>query len=204
MEYFMHLPSPDSGHRTIIVMGHTGCGACKGAVAKDPHDHNLLPALMEPLAPARELARFRLSQVGVEIPPFGEIKSDPIRLGQIGDAVAIANVDLQIALLKEVGWVKKAIEEGKLSVIGAMYHLDGDVAGKIDWYFDSPLADRRPPNLDLRGFMDQIFYPEKAEAAANELKKLVEYQHLEALERMFECPTGKLAKKSTKASKKSR
>ena len=98
-----------AGAKLVLVMGHTSCGAIKGAI--DGAKLGNLTGLLDKLKPAVAAVK------GME-PRTG--KNDAFV-----DAVAAANVRLTIENIRKISPVLAGLEkEGKVALAGAMYHLD--------------------------------------------------------------------------------
>ena len=97
----------------LVVMGHTKCGAVTAAV-KGAEVHGHLPALIQRIKPAADMAKQETSNPDELIP-----------------AAIRANVWLTISeVLKQSGEVRRLILAGKLQVFGAVYDLE---TGKVTW-----------------------------------------------------------------------
>lgn len=108
-----HLHTP-----VVIVMGHSRCGAVT-AVVKDVELEGLLPQLVDNIKPAAELAKHEGGEESVII----------------ANAIK-ANVWQSISdLLRRSAIVRKEIEAGGVSVIGAVYNLE---TGTVDWLGEHP------------------------------------------------------------------
>ena len=108
-----HLHTP-----AVVVMGHTRCGAVT-AVVKGVELDGLLPQLVDNIKPAAELAK----QQGGDEPAI------------IANAIK-ANVWQSISdVLRRSAMVRKEIESGSVSVIGAVYNLE---TGTVDWLGEHP------------------------------------------------------------------
>ena len=101
-----------TGAKVIVVMGHTSCGAVKGAI--DDVELGNLTALLAKIKPAIDAA-----------PYLGDrIASNDAFV----DAVARANVNLARAQIRHDSPILSAMErDGKLKIVGAMYNLNGGV-----------------------------------------------------------------------------
>jgi carbonic anhydrase len=98
-----------AGAKLVLVMGHTSCGAIKGAI--DGAKLGNLTGLLDKLKPAVNAVK------GME-PRKGSNAA-------FVDAVAAANVRLTIGEIRRISPVLAGLEkEGKLALAGAMYHLD--------------------------------------------------------------------------------
>ncbi len=97
------------GVEVIVVLGHENCGAVTAAVNGGNNGYNL-NVLLTHITPA------------IEALP----KGSPV------DDIARKNAELSaIEIQNRSGIVRKAVEENKLQIIPAFYHLD---SGKVDFY----------------------------------------------------------------------
>lgn len=104
-----------AGAKVILVMGHTACGAIKGAI--DNVELGSLTGLLDKIKPAISATTFT-----------GERSS---KNEKFVDAVAKTNVQQTINEIRKGSEVLSALEKaGKLKIVGAMYHLDG---GKVEF-----------------------------------------------------------------------
>lgn len=99
-----------AGAKLILVMGHTACGAIKGAIDGAQLGH--LTALLNNIKPAVAKA-----------PYSGErSSSNP----DFVDAVAASNVRLTVDAIRQRSSVLAGLEkDGKIAIVGSMYHLVG-------------------------------------------------------------------------------
>ena len=106
-----------AGAKVIVVMGHTSCGAIKGAC--DKAELGNLTQMLEKITPAVDAIHT----------PEGADRSSAN--AEFVDAVAAKNVELTLAKIKENSPVlKEMIEANEIEIIGAMY----DVAnGKVSF-----------------------------------------------------------------------
>lgn len=105
-----------AGAKVVLVMGHTACGAIKGAI--DGAQLGNLTGLLDKIKPAVTATTFD-----------GERSS---KNDAFVDAVAKTNVDLTIAAIRQRSEVLAKLEkDGKLRIAGAMYHL---VGGEVQFY----------------------------------------------------------------------
>ena len=97
-----------AGSKVVFVMGHTACGAVKGAIDKVQLGH--LTGLLEKIRPAIEATRYD-----------GERTSkDDIFV----NAVARKNVELTIAGIRAKSTLLKELEsKGSIKIVGTMYDL---------------------------------------------------------------------------------
>ena len=105
-----------AGAKVILVMGHTSCGAIKGAI--DGAQLGKLTGLLDKIKPAISATRYE----GVRTSKNGDFV----------DAVARTNVLLTISEIRRRSDVLAALEsDGKVRIMGSMYHLDG---GRVDFF----------------------------------------------------------------------
>jgi carbonic anhydrase len=99
-----------AGAKVVLVMGHTACGAIKGAI--DGAQLGNLTQLLDKIKPAVQATQYS-----------GERTSKNY---EFVDAVAATNVRLTIADIRHRSEVLAGLEkEGKIKVAGSMYHLSG-------------------------------------------------------------------------------
>lgn len=106
-----------AGTKLLVVLGHTSCGAVKGAC-----DHarlGNLTTLINKIEPAVEAV--------------SEPKDESMRNSQnldFVDAVAVKNVELTLDNIRQQSPILKEMEEkGEIAIVGAMYDLsDGKVS----------------------------------------------------------------------------
>ena len=104
-----------AGAKVIVVMGHTACGAIKGAI--DNVELGSLTGLLDKIKPAISATTYS-----------GEKSS---KNDGFVDAVAKTNVQQTIDEIRKGSTVLSSLEkEGKLKIVGAMYHLNG---GKVEF-----------------------------------------------------------------------
>ncbi len=97
-----HLNAP-----LLVVMGHEGCGAVKAAY--HGHGESFISSIVRKLAPSIKRAK------------KGGAESEEL------EKAAVLNVKAVIRKIKKSPVVKKALDEGKLKIVGMKYHLDGKV-----------------------------------------------------------------------------
>ena len=108
-----HLNTP-----LVVVMGHTRCGAVT-AVVKGVELDGLLPQLVDNIKPAADRARHEGGEESVII----------------ANAIK-ANVWQSISdLLRRSTVVRKELEAGSVSVVGAIYNLE---TGTVEWLGEHP------------------------------------------------------------------
>ena len=105
-----------AGAKVVLVMGHSACGAIKGAI--DNAKLGNLSGLLDKIKPAVAATRFE-----------GERTSKNVAFV---DAVAETNVRQTIAEIRRRSVVLTKLEsEGKLKIAGAMYKLIG---GQVEFF----------------------------------------------------------------------
>ena len=105
-----------AGAKVILVMGHTACGAVKGAI--DGAQLGNLTGLLNKIKPAVDATHYN-----------GERTS---KNGEFVDEVAKTNVRLTMAEIHGRSDVLAALEkDGKIKTVGSMYHL---VGGQVDFF----------------------------------------------------------------------
>src|SRR5271169_4985036 len=98
-----------AGAKVVLVMGHTACGAIKGAI--DGAQLGNLTALLAKIRPAVETTHYT-----------GERSAKNYAFV---DAVARTNVSLTIAGIREKSPVLRDLESaGSIKIVGSMYNLD--------------------------------------------------------------------------------
>jgi carbonic anhydrase len=98
-----------SGAKVVLVMGHTACGAIKGAI--DKAELGNLTALLAKIRPAVEATKYD-GERSAKNPAFV-------------DAVARTNVQLTMANIRSRSPVLAGLESaGALKIAGAMYNLE--------------------------------------------------------------------------------
>ncbi len=105
-----------AGAKAILIMGHTACGAVKGAC--DKAELGNLTQMLAKITPAVD---------AVETPEGTDRSSAN---AEFVDSVAVANVELAIADLKAKSAVlNEMIEAGEITIAGAMYDVkSGEVS----------------------------------------------------------------------------
>ena len=103
-----------AGSKVILVMGHTSCGAVKGAI--DNVKLGKLTGLLDEIQPAVEATKYD-----------GDRSS---KNAEFVDLVAANNVRRAMEEIRDDSEVLSKMEkEGKIKIVGAMYHLNG---GKLE------------------------------------------------------------------------
>ena len=99
-----------AGAKVLLVMGHTACGAIKGAI--DGAELGHLTGLLAKIKPAVTATAYEGERRGSN--------------GSFVDAVARTNVMQTIASIRQRSPVLAKLEgEGKLKLVGSMYRLEG-------------------------------------------------------------------------------
>jgi carbonic anhydrase len=105
-----------AGAKLILVMGHTSCGAIKGAIDGAQLGH--LTELLHRIKPAVAATAYS-----------GERSS---KNAAFVDAVAATNVRRTVADIRTRSSVLAGLEkEGKIAIVGSMYHLQG---GRVELF----------------------------------------------------------------------
>lgn len=105
-----------AGAKLVLVMGHTACGAIKGAI--DGAKLGNLTGLLDKIKPSVDATQFS-----------GERSS---KNDAFVDAVAATNVKHTIDDIRRRSDVLAGLEkDGKIKMVGAMYHL---ADGKVEFY----------------------------------------------------------------------
>jgi carbonic anhydrase len=105
-----------AGARLVLVMGHTSCGAIKGAI--DAAELGHLTELLNKIKPA------------VAATAYGGERSS--RNAAFVDEVAATNVRRTVADIRARSSVLAGLEkDGKIAIIGSMYHLQG---GRVEFF----------------------------------------------------------------------
>lgn len=105
-----------AGSRAIVVLGHTNCGAIKGAC--DGVKMGNFTSLLENFMPAVNATK-----------TTGERNS---KNHEFVEDVAELNVQLTVKKIREMSPVLKEMEDqGKIKIVGAMYDISN---GKVTWY----------------------------------------------------------------------
>ncbi len=105
-----------AGAKLVLVMGHTKCGAVKGAIANAQLGN--LTGLLDKIKPAIEKTNYS-----------GERKASNY---DFVDAVARKNVELTVENIRLNSPVLKELEDKKkIKIVGSMYHLEG---GRVEFF----------------------------------------------------------------------
>jgi carbonic anhydrase len=112
----MEFACKAAGAKVVLVMGHTACGAIKGAI--DDVKLGNLTALLEKIRPAVEATQYTGERTGKNY--------------AFVDAVARKNVELTIAKIREQSPVLRELESaGSIKIAGSMYILE---TGVVDFF----------------------------------------------------------------------
>ena len=110
------------GAKLVVVLGHTSCGAIKGAC--DDVKFGNLTALLARIKPALEA-----------VPNDGQDRSS--KNHAFVELVAESNVRLAVQMIRDRSPVLREMEQkGEILIVGAMYDVK---SGKVTWY-DAPAA----------------------------------------------------------------
>ena len=105
-----------AGAKVILVMGHTACGAIKGAI--DDAQLGNLTGLLNKIKPAVAATHYDRERTS---------KNE-----EFVDEVAKTNVRLTLGEIRRRSDVLAALErDGKIKIVGSMYHLAG---GRVDFF----------------------------------------------------------------------
>jgi carbonic anhydrase len=97
-------------------MGHTACGAIKGAI--DDAQLGNLTGLLNKIKPAVDATHYEGERTG--------------KNGEFVDEVATTNVHLTIGAIRQRSDVLAGLERaGKIKIVGSMYRLAG---GRVDFF----------------------------------------------------------------------
>jgi carbonic anhydrase len=104
-----------AGAKVILVMGHTSCGAIKGAIDNVQLGH--LTGLLDKIKPAVAATTYTGARTS--------------KNAEFVDAVALTNVRQTVNAIRTQSEVLGKLESsGKIKIAGSMYHLDG---GLVDF-----------------------------------------------------------------------
>ena len=110
-----HLGTP-----VLVVMGHTKCGAVT-AVATGAELHGHIPELVDNISPAVAAAKQ---------------KNPTMDEKALVEPAIVENVFQSIAdVITKSPLVRKKLKEGKVKVVGALYHLED---GSVEWLGEHP------------------------------------------------------------------
>ena len=107
-----------SGSKLVVVLGHTHCGAIKGACTGAELEH--LTGLLDKIQPA------------VESVKNGKLAKNSGTAYPLEDKVAERNVEIMVEQVKQRSRVLGGMEnEGKIGIVGAMYNIE---TGQVEFY----------------------------------------------------------------------
>lgn len=99
-----------AGAKVVLVMGHSACGAVKGAI--DGVELGNLTGLLDQIKPAVTATKYSGDRSGSN--------------AAFVDEVAKTNVQNTINVIRETSPILDSLEkEGKIKMVGAFYHFDG-------------------------------------------------------------------------------
>lgn len=105
-----------AGAKVLLVMGHTACGAIKGAI--DGAELGHLTGLLEKIKPAVAATAYSGERRGSN--------------AEFVDAVARTNVQQTVQAIRQRSAVLAKLEkEGRIKLVGSMYRLDG---GAVEFF----------------------------------------------------------------------
>jgi carbonic anhydrase len=114
----MEFATAVAGAKLVLVMGHTSCGAIKGAISGAKLGN--LTALLEKLTPAVKAVKDVSGSRTADNPAFV-------------DAVATENVRLTLQEIRRISPVLAGLEkDGKIMMAGAMYHVESGQVQFLD------------------------------------------------------------------------
>lgn len=124
-----------AGSKLIVVLGHTKCGAVKGAC--DHVEMGNLTELLSKLQPA----------VYVESETVAADKRNS-KNGKFVENVSALNVKRGVKTIIERSFIlEEMLDKGEIGIIGAMYNID---TGKVEFYKDaSYINDEKNPEFTL-------------------------------------------------------
>jgi carbonic anhydrase len=118
-----------AGSKIVMVLGHTRCGAVKGAVANVQMGH--LTGLLDKLRPA----------IG-SLPGVRKVDD------QYVDQVAMKNVSLTVTEIRKRSEILRRLEaEGKISIVGGMYDVE---TGHVDFCEDAVQTTAQREKADVK------------------------------------------------------
>lgn len=105
-----------AGAKVVLVMGHTACGAIKGAI--DGAQLGNLTGLLNKIKPAVDATHYEGPRTS--------------KNGEFVDEVAKTNVLLTVSAIRKHSDVLAGLEkDGKIKIVGSMYRL---VGGRVDFF----------------------------------------------------------------------
>ncbi len=124
-----------AGSKLIVVLGHTKCGAVKGAC--DHVEMGNLTELLSKLQPA----------VYVESETVAADKRNS-KNGKFVENVSALNVKRGVKTIIERSFIlEEMLDKGEIGIVGAMYNID---TGRVEFYKDaSYINDEKNPEFNL-------------------------------------------------------
>lgn len=105
-----------AGSKVVLVMGHTACGAIKGAI--DGAQLGNLTGLLNKIKPAVDATHYEGPRTS--------------KNGEFVDEVAKTNVIMTVGAIRKRSDVLAGLEkDGKIKIVGSMYHL---VGGRVEFF----------------------------------------------------------------------
>lgn len=125
-----------AGSKLIVVLGHTKCGAVKGAC--DHVEMGNLTELLSKLQPAVYQEKSTMENRNSSNSAFVE-------------NVAVLNVKRAVRNIIERSYIlEQLIENGEIGIVGGMYNIEN---GRVEFYNDSTfIKDERTASLNLEEF----------------------------------------------------
>ena len=117
MEYACQV----AGSKLIVVLGHTHCGAIKGACAEVELDH--LTGLLDKIKPAVQIVctEHHVAKIG----------HDDVLIQKVAER----NVELMVAQIKQrSSLLNDLLQRGTIGIVGGMYNVE---TGKVQFYSES-------------------------------------------------------------------
>lgn len=124
-----------AGSKLIVVLGHTKCGAVKGAC-----DHVEMGNLTELLSKIQPAVYSESETTNI-----GKRNS---KNGKFVENVAVINVKRSVKNIIERSFIiEQMVEKGEIGVVGAMYNIE---TGKVEFYKDVQfIKDEKNPEFNL-------------------------------------------------------
>ncbi len=123
-----------AGSKLVMVLGHTKCGAVKGACSHVEMGH--LTGLLEKIQPSVEKVQ-------------GE-KGGEISYEMLVEEVSHENVLLQMdEILQQSSVLRKLYKEGKIGIAGAMYSVDSGEVTLIKEMFNTPAVAANKSKIEI-------------------------------------------------------